>query len=140
MLSWEDRFALEELVNRYSYHLDLWQVNMWVELFAEQGTLDESALGMGVYIGHQAIAAYGSELQADVLHVVHLMMNHVILESDTTQASGCVFALVEAMTRSSGHTRYYIRYEDAYIKTPSGWRFGKRTILPMFPPQIVSPA
>lgn len=140
MLSLDDRFAIEELVNRYSYHLDLWQIKEWVALFSEHAILDESELGMGIHSGRQALAIYAGELQSDVLHVVHLMMNHIILESDPTQASGSVFALVEAMTRSSGHVRYYIRYEDRYVNTPSGWRFGKRTILPLFPPQILSRA
>ncbi|WP_340268067.1 nuclear transport factor 2 family protein [Sphingobium mellinum] len=135
MLSLDDRFALQELVNRYPYHIDLWQIDAWAGLFAPDGVLDESPMSMGVYQGRQAIAAYGAELKADVLHVVHLMMNHLILDSAGDTATGSVFALVEANTRSSGHARYYIRYEDSYIKTSEGWRFAKRTVLPMFPPQ-----
>ncbi|MEJ7935511.1 nuclear transport factor 2 family protein [Sphingobium sp. AN558] len=140
MLSADDRFALQDLVNRYPYHIDLWQVDAWVDLFVEDGVLDESALGMGVHSGRQGIAAYGAQLKADVLHVVHLMMNHLILESKADRASGSVFALVEADTRSSGQARYYIRYEDSYVRTASGWRFKKRSIFPLFPPQIISPA
>lgn len=140
MLSSDDRFALQELVNRYAYHLDLWQVDAWAGLFIDQGVLDESAMGVGIFDGRQAIAAYGAELKADVLNVVHLMMNHVILDWQSDRASGGVFALVEANTRSSGQTRYYIRYEDSYVRTASGWRFEKRAIFPLFPPQIISPA
>lgn len=135
MLSFDDRFALQELVNRYPYHIDLWQLDAWAGLFAPDGVLDESSMGMGTYSGREAIAAYGAELQADVLHVVHLMMNHVILDSTGDTATGCVFGLVEANTRSSGHARYYIRYEDNYVRTAEGWRFARRTVLSMFPPQ-----
>lgn len=138
MLNADDRFALQELVNRYAYHIDLWQIDAWAGLFTPDGVLDESPAGMGIYAGREAIAVYGAELKADVLHVVHLMMNHVILDWDESRATGAVFALVEANTRSSGHVRHYIRYEDSYVRTSDGWQFEKRTILPMFPPQIIS--
>ncbi|MEJ7926194.1 nuclear transport factor 2 family protein [Sphingobium sp. AN641] len=140
MLNSDDRLALLELVNRYAYHIDLWQVDAWAGLFLEDGVLDESVMGMGRYEGQKAIAAYGAELEADVLHVVHLMMNHVILDAQSDRASGTVFALVEANTRSTGHARYYIRYEDSYVRTAAGWRFELRTIHPLFPPQNLSPA
>lgn len=140
MLNVDDRFAVQDLVNRYPYHLDLWQLDAWANLFIEAGSLDESGLGMSIYQGRAAIAAYGAELKADVLHVVHLMMNHVILDARSdAEASGSVFALVEADTRSFGHARYYIRYEDDYVRTSAGWRFAKRVIFPLFPPQILTP-
>ena len=139
MLDADDRFALQELVNRYPYHLDLWQIDAWADLFTANGVLDESALGMGTYEGRRAIAAYGAELEADVLHVVHLMMNHVLLDCDANRVTGSVFALVEANTRSAGHARYYIRYEDIYVRTVTGLQFDKRAVLPLFPPQILPP-
>lgn len=138
MLNADDRFALQELVNRYAYHIDLWQIDAWAGLFTQDGMLDESPAGMGIYTGRQEIAAYGAELKADVLHVVHLMMNHVILDYSEDRATGGVFALVEADTRSSGHMRHYIRYDDSYVRTADGWKFERRNIIPMFPPQILS--
>ncbi|MEC3909098.1 nuclear transport factor 2 family protein [Sphingobium sp. CR2-8] len=138
MLGCDDRFALQELVNRYPYHLDLWHIDAWADLFIPSGVLDERALGMEAYHGRDAIAAYGAQLQADVLNVVHLMINHVILDWSADRASGSVFALVEAKTRDHGHARYYIRYEDGYVRTEAGWRFDRRTILPLFPPQTIA--
>lgn len=136
----EDRLAIAELVNRYAYHLDLWHAADWVALFTEEAVLDESALEMGIHRGHAGLADYVGALASDVVHVVHLMMNHVILEQDGHLAKGSVFALVEAVTRSSGHARYYIRYEDSYEKSAARWRFARRVIRPLFPPQILGTA
>ncbi|MEJ7935790.1 nuclear transport factor 2 family protein [Sphingobium sp. AN558] len=139
-MSSEDRFAIQDLVSRYAYHLDLGQIDAWVALFTEQGVLDEREMDVAMFEGRGAIAAYGAEIKADVLNVVHLMMNHLVLDASANKASGCVFALCEARTRSSGQVRYYIRYEDDYVRTAEGWRFERRTVLPSFPPQPVQPA
>jgi hypothetical protein len=133
-----DRLDIQQLVNRYAVHIDLQEVDFWVDLFEPDGILDESGVGMGVLVGHAAIRAYGRQLAADNLHAVHFMTNHVITDLSDVDATGTAFAFVEAMTRSSGHGRYYIMYRDRYRKSEGAWRFRERIISPLFPPMAVA--
>lgn len=138
MVEIADRLDIQQLINRYAYHIDLGEVDAWVDLFEEDAVLDESAMEMPVVAGHAEIRAYANQLVGDNLHVVHFMTNHIVSEVVDGRASGTVFGFVEAMTRSNGHGRYYILYRDSYRKAYGTWRFSKRVISPLFPPMAVT--
>lgn len=133
-----DRLDLQQLVNRYAVHIDLKEIESWVDLFEPDGILDEAGVAMGVLVGHPAIRDYGHRLAADNLHAVHFMTNHVVTAISDSEASGTAFAFVEAQTRSMGHGRYYIMYRDRYRKSTGMWRFRERVISPLFPPMVLS--
>jgi hypothetical protein len=134
----EDKIAIQELNYRYALHIDLTQTEQWVNIFTPDGILDEREFGFGVHSGHDGIRKYALDLASHVIHQVHLMTNHLISEVSPTQATGTVFALVEGMTRTLGHNRFHVYYEDEYVKHDKVWKFKKRVLHKTFPPEVVS--
>jgi SnoaL-like domain len=137
-MNFEDRIAIQDLNYRYAAHIDFKQVDEWVDLFTEDGVLDEREFGFGVHDGRTAIRAYAEALVADVVHAMHHVTNQLVTDVSATEATGTVFAIVEGMTRSSGHARYSLYYEDQYLKTAAGWRFRRRLLRKVFPPEILA--
>jgi len=132
-----DKIAIQELNYRYALHIDFHQTEEWVALFTEDGVLDELEYGLGVHDGHAAIRAYAQSLAASVIHAVHLVPNILVKAAGPDEATGTVFALVEAITRDNGHMRYQLYYEDRYVKRGGNWLFKRRVIRKTFPPEVV---
>lgn len=133
-----DRLAIAELVNRYALHIDLHEIDHWVDLFTEDAFFDEREFDTGLHVGHAAIRSYGEELAATVAHAVHLMCNHVIQDLTENTASGIVFALVEAQMKDGTRQRWQVRYEDTYLKSAAGWKIEKRILRKGLPPETVT--
>ena len=95
-----DRLEIAELVNCYALHIDLHEIDQWVDLFTPDAFFDEREFGTGLHVGHEAIQTYGEQLAATVEHAVHLMSNLVIRNLTATSASGIVFASVEAQMKT----------------------------------------
>jgi hypothetical protein len=134
----EDRLALQDLVHRYAYFVDSFMFPEWVELFARDGVLDESEFGMGRYDGQQALAGYGDDMGERVLHLVHLMTNHLIWEMSEDRARGTSFAIVESMQKTGSRARYHVKYDDEYVRISGKWVFQARILRKSFPPEVIS--
>lgn len=134
----EDRLALQDLVHRYAYYVDSFMFPEWVDLFAPDGVLDESEFDMGRYDGKQALAGYGDDMGGRVLHLVHLMTNHLIWEMNDNHARGTSFAIVESMQKSGRRARYHVKYDDEYVRIAGKWLFQSRILRKSFPPEIIS--
>lgn len=132
-----DRLAITELVNSYALHIDLFQIEDWVSLFAPDAYFDEREFDTGLHVGHQSIRAYGQSLAETVQHAVHLMANLVIADFTTESAKGTVFALVEAMMKSGERGRWQVRYEDQYIKIDDVWKIKSRILRKSLPVEDV---
>ncbi len=134
----EDRMEIQDLVYKYAYYVDSFIFPEWVELFAPEGTLDESEFGMGKYDGHAALAGYGDTMGGRVLHLVHLITNHLVWDFKGDTAKGTSFAIVESMQKTGARARYHVKYEDEYQKLNGRWVFSKRMLRKSFPPEILS--
>lgn len=135
-----DRLEIAELVNRYALHIDLWEIENWVQLFADDAFFDEREFDSGLFIGHAAIRAYGESLAASVAHAAHLMSNLVIRDLTSTSADGVVFGLIEAMLKSGMRQRFHVRYEDSYVKVDGSWKIGRRILRKTLPVEDVGPS
>jgi ketosteroid isomerase-like protein len=133
-----DRLAIAEVVNRYALHIDLHEIDQWVELFTEDAFFDEREFDSGLHVGHAAIRAYGEQLAATVKHAAHLMCNHVICDLTENSANGVVFALVEAEMKDGCRQRFQVRYEDTYLKSATGWKIGRRILRKGLAPESVT--
>lgn len=134
----EDRLAIQELNYRYAAHIDFKQVDAWVDLFTEDGVLDESEFGFGVHDGRAGVRAYAESLVADVVHAMHHVTNQFLNDASETAATGTVFTLVEALTRSSGRARYNVHYDDSYVKIGGTWRYSRRLLRKTFEPEFLA--
>ena len=125
-----DYAQIQQLVARYSYALDTGADNgyAYADLFASDG-------GFGRVIGRDQLAATarpgGGHYPRGPKFVFHYTSNHVI-EPSPEGATGKVY-VVEIDAGERGKTASVIEdgghYEDAYVKTPRGWRFKSRTFI-----------
>lgn len=124
--------AIIRLTYEYAFANDTFAVERLVALFAEDAIIDMTAFGMQRYEGTPAIRRY-FEKEASVLsHLMHVTSNHRIdVEGDA--ASGDVYFLAIAITREGNENQARGHYEDRYVRTPAGWRFAARTMLPLLP-------
>lgn len=132
-----DRLEIAELVNAYAIHIDLFQIDEWVNVFAEEAEFDEREFGTGLHSGHAGIGAYGRLLSATVEHAAHLMTNLMITDLRSTSANGIVFALVEALMRTGERQRWQVRYEDRYVKIDGHWKIQERVLRKSLPAERV---
>lgn len=132
-----DRLEIAELVNAYALHIDLFEVDAWVDLFTEDAFFDEREFGSGLHTGQAAIRTYGQQLAETVRHAAHLMSNLVIRDLTQTSATGIVFALVEAQMNAGLRHRWHVRYEDNYRKIKGSWKISRRILRRTFDPEEV---
>jgi hypothetical protein len=142
-----DYIQIRQLVNRYGFALDTGSRDGYdyADLFAPDGVFDSRSRGR--VQGRDQLAALARGDRKGPLHVNHYIMNHVI-EPTADGAVGRQYLInishddnipqvgpnpnqwdLVGQKRGSldtvgGH------YEDVYAKTPQGWRFRYRTLVP----------
>jgi len=134
-LTADDRLEIKQLVSRYAYALDTGSGNGYdyADLFAADG---EFVGTRGVTRGRDALAALGRqgfvEGRKPANGVGHFIMNHVITPAPGGAAGKQYMVLVNIgengkpggeFSSVGGH------YEDAYVKTSTGWRFKRRQFI-----------
>ena len=134
----EDRLAIGELNQRYAVHVDLHEIDEWVDLFTPDAVFDEREFGTPLLTGHDHIRAYGQTLAASVKYALHHMTTHVITDLTPTSASGIAFAVVEALLNDGSQTRYQVFYRDRYEKVDGRWLFAERVLKTTMPPEILA--
>ena len=136
-MSMEEKFAIQELNLRYALHIDLMQVEQWVDTFTADAVFDEREFDFGIHIGHEQIRAYGDAIVANAHKFVHVMTNHLVTDVADSSAKGTVYGIAEGVSLSGERTRYHVFYEDEYTKTDGRWRISSRVVRPRLPPEIV---
>lgn len=136
MQSLQDRMQIQDLSNLYAYYVDEMKIEEWVNCFTADAVFDESDLGNGTHIGHEAIRAFGERLVTRVQLVVHLMSNHLVWDLGETDARGSSVAVVEAIYANGDRYRNHCSYADRYLKVDGTWkikhRVAKRTFAKEF--------
>lgn len=132
-----DYFEIQQLTHRYAVHIDMFQIDEWVDVFTPDAFFDEREFGNGLFVGHDEIRAYGQSLAATVKYVTHLMANLIIRDVTDTTASGIVFALIEAEMKSGERERTQCRYEDEFVKVNGQWKIARRILRKTFAPEPV---
>jgi hypothetical protein len=142
-----DYIQIKQLVNRYAFALDTGSRNGYdyADLFSPDGVFDSNS--RGPVQGRDQLAALARGGKKGPLHVNHYIMNHII-EPTADGAVGRQYLInishdenilqvgpnpnqwdLVGQKRGSldtvgGH------YEDVYTKTPGGWRFRARKLVP----------
>jgi hypothetical protein len=133
----EDRLALAELVSRCGYLIDNFDIESWVETFAPDGSIDESAFGKGIHVGQDQIRAFGNGIVENTESVVHIMGNQVLWRLEELSASGTVSALVESVPRSGERSRVYVAYGHEFVRTETGWKIARRVLHKIMPAETI---
>jgi len=142
-----DYIQMKQLVNRYAFALDTGSRNGYdyADLFSADGVFDSNSRGR--VQGRDQLAALARGEKSGPLYVNHYIMNHII-EPTADGAVGRQYLInishdqnIPPVGRNPnqwdlvGQKRGSLdtvggHYEDVYTKTPEGWRFKSRRLVP----------
>jgi hypothetical protein len=134
-LSPQDYIAIQQLVSKYAYAIDECTNKGYdyADLYTPDGTFATARAGktLNTFAGRERLAAAARGGTADCKDVpwagiVHMLVNHVI-EPAPGGATGKVYLVAIGIDGEPGQVEAQGRYEDAYVRTPQGWRFKSRT-------------
>ena len=134
-LSQDDRQEILDLISRYSYTFDGRDAEGWVALFADDGIMvfpseELTPQELLVWARNGIASARESGRQGR-----HYQTNTVLEPLSDGSVSGETMMQVTVRRRDEpaptiAHTGIY---RDRFVKTDSGWKFGRREILPDLP-------
>ncbi|HUD90498.1 nuclear transport factor 2 family protein [Sphingobium sp.] len=140
-MSAEDRLAIQELAYQYAHYIDSFDPDNWAQIFTPDAILDETAFFPdALFIGRGAIRAYGEKISRNVDQLVHLITNHIISDLTPGTARGTAVAIVQTMRKTGEHLRFYVKYEDEYVKVGDRWLIAKKLLRASLPPEKVTAA
>ena len=127
--SFEDKFAIQELIARYSHAIDYGNYDAWVDCFAEDGAFQGSQGRR--FVGRAELKKFTEQFEtrrATLPNVRHCVMNTVTdVEGDKALSSSYLQVLI---TGKEG-TKLVLcgRYDDTFVKVGGAWRFKERKLL-----------
>ena len=128
--SFEDKFAIQELIARYSHAIDSGNYDAWVDCFAEDGAFQGSRSGR--FVGRAELKKFTEQFEtqrATILpNVRHCVMN-TVTEVDGNEAMSSSY--LQVLTTGKEGVKFYFcgRYEDALVKVGGEWRFKERKVI-----------
>jgi hypothetical protein len=142
-----DYIQIKQLVNRYAFALDTGSRNGYdyADLFASDGVFHSNSRGRTQ--GRDNLAALARGEKKGPLYVNHYIMNHIIEptaagaigrqylinishDDNIPQAAGPVNQWALVGQKRGSLDQVGGQYEDVYTKTPLGWRFQSRRLVP----------
>lgn len=135
----DNRAEIQDLNSRYATAFDSGQLDESVGCWAEDGTLDETETGFGLFEGREAIRVFFRDtLMANSRNVVHLMFNHLITRIEGDRGEGRVNCLVELVKTDGSYARAHIVYSDRYVRVAGRWKFASRVVTSSFPHETLT--
>src|SRR5712692_10075482 len=131
--SFEDKFAIQELVSRYNHAIDFGNYEAWVECFTEDGIFNGSA---GRFAGQAELKKFTEQFKttrANLPNVRHCVMNTVTdVEGDTAISSSYLQLLTTS--KEGAKIMFSGRYDDQLVRVGGKWRFKERKVTRDTPP------
>ncbi|WHX18943.1 nuclear transport factor 2 family protein [Streptomyces malaysiensis subsp. malaysiensis] len=135
----DDRAEIQDLNSRYAIAFDSGRLGESVDCWAEDGILDETEAGFGLFEGREAIRAFFRDnLMANSTNVVHMMFNHLVTSIDGDHGEGSVHCLVEIVKTDGSYARAHVKYNDRYVRVAGRWKFASRVITSSFPHEALT--
>lgn len=119
-LSAQDYVDIQQLYARYNWTIDAGDVEGYVALYTPDGTFN-------TFTGADGLRTFMKNRQGGTRR--HWNSNLVVTPTPTG-ASGKVYLLLVDVGQKPPVMSSAARYEDALVKTTSGWRFKKRQTSP----------
>lgn len=130
-VSQDDRLAIEALVTEYAWILDHRQWHEVSGLCTDDVELD---IRRRKIIGRDGVAAWAEERSLKKRRKTQHQMTLLRLEHAAQDVVKGTAALVLHVAKSGGPGSYVDlvgEYEDEYVRTPDGWRFRRRKLVPI---------
>jgi hypothetical protein len=125
-IAYKDRFEIQDLFMRYSYYLDERQGEAFASLFVNDGEIVGGPL---VVKGHDQLVAFASRPRT-VGFSMHFVGNNLLVQTSPSHVrarSMLILGTKNQAPEGSASFNSFSIYEDDIVKTPSGWRFARRT-------------
>ncbi|MFC6277081.1 nuclear transport factor 2 family protein [Psittacicella hinzii] len=127
-----EKQALKELVDTFANLADVKDVAAQGHLFTDDAKVVSHIKGQGTseFIGKEAIVAGFSAFLANFNDVYHANGQFLVTDLTDTTAQAthyCQVALTSEQDGVAKMTKFYIRYEDQYVKVDNNWKIAQRT-------------
>jgi hypothetical protein len=125
--SFEDKFAIQELVSRYNHAIDFANYDVWVDCFTADGIFEGSA---GRFVGEAELKKFTEQfktMRANLPSVRHCVLNTVSdIEGDTAIASS--YLQLISTGKEGVKLMFTGRYDDKLVKVGGKWKFKERKV------------
>lgn len=124
--------ACEQLSIEYARAVDFRDYDAFVELFVEDAVLD-----LGMRLEGKAAIRVSMQKRSDEIRTRHVLTNIFIEVQDSLHARGISYLTLYRHIGAESARKAPVNsilptavghYEDAFVKTPAGWRFKTRTL------------
>jgi ketosteroid isomerase-like protein len=131
--TFEDKFAIQELISRYNHAIDFGNYEAWVACFTADGIFEGSA---GRFVGEAELRKFTEQfktMRANLPNVRHCVLNTVAdVEGDTAVASSYLQLITTG--KDGVKVMFTGRYDDKLAKVGGKWRFKERKVTRDMPP------
>jgi hypothetical protein len=124
-----DRFAIDELLNRFARAIDTKQFDLLDEVFTPDAAIDYTRAGGITAVFQPDFKAWVTATMAAFTVCQHLMVNRdVLLDGDTARVHSYLYNPLGAPAADGTMQMYFVgaHYTDDLVRTPDGWRIAGR--------------
>jgi hypothetical protein len=125
-LDLHDKFAIEELLNRYCHNADYNPPQRMRELFTADGVFEVPAMNLR-FEGIDSIVAFFTQTREANAAARHVISN-IVVQGDADQATSTAYLQVISVGEITSIVAFG-RYMDELQRTPQGWRLKHRTVV-----------
>jgi 3-phenylpropionate/cinnamic acid dioxygenase small subunit len=131
MLSIEDRLAIEALVTEYAWLLDHRRWDEVANLMTDDVVLKIRGREIVGQQGMTEWAEYRAQKQSRRTQHQMTLMRLQPVDADVVRGTAALVLHVAKMESSDTYVDLVGEYQDEYVRTPGGWRFRRRTLVPI---------
>jgi ketosteroid isomerase-like protein len=132
----DDLEAIRQLTIMYAYHIDRFELEPLVELFAQDALWNAESIGLGAFKGHDSIREFFTHDFDTAENHMHLITNQVVTRLDGDEAEGFCYFFGKGQLKAGGNMTAGGRYDDHYVRTDDRWRFQRRALIALIPPEL----
>lgn len=133
-LTAEDRLEIQELIARYNRAVDGGDAQGWVETFTADGVF--ASLLVGVHSGRDELRAFADDFVAgsyDAWSGGQHWIGSIIIEGSRSKAEVFSYHIMYVPIEHEVRGVLMAAHQDEVVRTPQGWRFSLRKLVP-WPP------
>lgn len=130
----DDRTSIHDLLVAYCYAVDdLDDLESLVALFASDGALDLTAIGLSAFDGREAVRGFFTGVFADMTHHAHYLTNFRLLGISADRARAQAYVIGMGRSRDGNAVTVHVRYTLDAVRDAGAWRIARLAIAPLMP-------
>jgi 3-phenylpropionate/cinnamic acid dioxygenase small subunit len=127
----EDRLAIESLVTEYAWVLDHRRWDEIAGLCTDDAVLKIRGREIVGHKGLEEWAAYRAQKNSRRTQHQMTLMRLEPVDADLVEGTAALVLHVAKTGAAGTYVDLVGEYEDEYLRTPDGWRFRRRTLVPI---------